>query len=129
RDRGTRRPGPELERSRPACSAGPALRARGGGRRRAVAGLGRVELRQRHRALRRQRLVCQGLRPGRQEQEGGRTMKTILATAATAGIALGAPAFAFEPESDQTIKLMQADWTSMLINTEILNIILSTYGY
>ncbi len=56
-------------------------------------------------------------------------MKTILATAATAGIALGAPAFAFEPESDQTIKLMQADWTSMLVNTEILNIILSTYGY
>lgn len=24
---------------------------------------------------------------------------------------------------------MQADWTSMLVNTEILNIILSTYGY
>ena len=41
-------------------------------------------------------------------------MKTILATAATAGIALGAPAFAFEPESDQTIKLMQAGFTEVM---------------
>jgi len=58
-------------------------------------------------------------------------MKKILATAAAtaAGLAFAAPTFAFEPESDQTIKLMQADWTSMLVNTEILNIILSTYGY
>jgi len=36
---------------------------------------------------------------------------------------------AFEPESNQPIKLMITDWTSMLINTEIMNIILSTYGY
>jgi len=55
-------------------------------------------------------------------------MKHLLATAAlVAGLAQ--PALAFEPESDQTIKLMQADWTSMLVHTEILNIILSTYGY
>lgn len=36
---------------------------------------------------------------------------------------------AFQPESTQPIKLMVADWTSMLVNTEIMNIVLSTYGY
>lgn len=55
-----------------------------------------------------------------------RLMKTALA-ALVLGVA--SPAMAFEPESDRTIKLMIADWTSMLIDTEILNIILSTYGY
>ena len=57
-------------------------------------------------------------------------MKRLLTTALTA-LTLGAvsPASAFEPESDKTIKLMVADWSSMLIDTEILNIILSTYGY
>ncbi|WP_244429911.1 ABC transporter substrate-binding protein [Rhizobium leguminosarum] len=39
------------------------------------------------------------------------------------------PSMAFQPESDQTIKLMIADWSSMAIDTEILNVILSTYGY
>lgn len=55
-------------------------------------------------------------------------MKNLL-TAAALVAGLAQPALAFEPESDQTIKLMQADWTSMLVHTEILNIILSTYGY
>jgi glycine betaine/proline transport system substrate-binding protein len=52
-------------------------------------------------------------------------------TAALAALSIGlaAPAGAFEPESGETIKLMVADWSSMLINTEILDIILSTYGY
>jgi glycine betaine/proline transport system substrate-binding protein len=54
-----------------------------------------------------------------------------LTTAAVAALSIGlaAPAGAFEPESGETIKLMVADWSSMLINTEILDIILSTYGY
>jgi glycine betaine/proline transport system substrate-binding protein len=54
-----------------------------------------------------------------------------LTTAALTTLAIGTatPTLAFEPESDQTIKLMVADWSSMLIDTEILNIILSTYGY
>lgn len=57
-------------------------------------------------------------------------MRKII-TSAVAALAIGtaAPASAFEPESDETIKLMMADWSSMLIHTEILNIILSTYGY
>ncbi len=42
---------------------------------------------------------------------------------------VASPVMAFEPESDETIKLMMADWSSMLIHTEILNIVLSTYGY
>lgn len=56
-------------------------------------------------------------------------MKRILASFALAAFALGGTAQAFQPESDRPIKLMQADWTSMLVDTEILNIILSTYGY
>lgn len=44
-------------------------------------------------------------------------------------VATASPSMAFQPESDQTIKLMIADWSSMAIDTEILNIILSTYGY
>lgn len=58
-------------------------------------------------------------------------MKRLI-TSAIAALSVGmtAPSMAaFEPESDQTIKLMVADWTSMLVDTEILNIILSTYGY
>ncbi|WP_138471551.1 ABC transporter substrate-binding protein [Poseidonocella sp. HB161398] len=54
---------------------------------------------------------------------------TFLATTAAAAALLASQAAAFEPESGETIKLMQADWTSMLVDTEILNIILSTYGY
>jgi glycine betaine/proline transport system substrate-binding protein len=48
-------------------------------------------------------------------------MKRIIASAMLA-LTLGAasPSMAFEPESDQTIKLMIADWSSMLIDTEIL---------
>ena len=57
-------------------------------------------------------------------------MKRLLASAAlAAAVGIPAGAMAFEPESDDTIKLMIADWSSMLIDTEILNIILSTYGY
>jgi glycine betaine/proline transport system substrate-binding protein len=54
-----------------------------------------------------------------------------LASVALAALCLTtvSPAMAFQPESDQKIKLMMADWSSMLINAEILNIILSTYGY
>jgi glycine betaine/proline transport system substrate-binding protein len=61
---------------------------------------------------------------------GSETMRKLTTTAFVAlAIGAAAPAIAFEPESDQTIKLMVADWTSMLVDTEILNIILSTYGY
>lgn len=54
-----------------------------------------------------------------------------LATSAIAAlsIAVASPSIAFEPESDETIKLMMTDWSSSLVHTEILNIILSTYGY
>lgn len=55
-------------------------------------------------------------------------MKKLL-IAGVSALTLAGPVQAFEPESNQTIKLMQADWTSMLVHTEILNIILSTYGY
>lgn len=58
-------------------------------------------------------------------------MKRLITSAIAAlSVGMAAPSMAaFEPESDQTIKLMIADWTSMLVDTEILTIILSTYGY
>lgn len=52
-----------------------------------------------------------------------------LGTVAALGLAMAQPATAFEPESDDPIKVMVADWSSMLVHAEILNIILSTYGY
>ncbi|RFB94674.1 ABC transporter [Rhizobium leguminosarum bv. trifolii] len=57
-------------------------------------------------------------------------MKRLITSAIMAlSVANASPSMAFQPESDQTIKLMIADWSSMAIDTEILNIILSTYGY
>ena len=57
-------------------------------------------------------------------------MKRLMTSAIMAlSVATASPSMAFQPESDQTIKLMVADWSSMAIDTEILNIILSTYGY
>jgi glycine betaine/proline transport system substrate-binding protein len=53
--------------------------------------------------------------------------KTVMA--AMAAFAFAMPATAFEPESTDTIKVMVADWTSMRVHSEILNVILSTYGY
>jgi glycine betaine/proline transport system substrate-binding protein len=49
--------------------------------------------------------------------------------AAITALGLASPALAFEPESTDPIKVMIADWPSMLVHAEILNIILSTYGY
>ena len=46
-----------------------------------------------------------------------------------AALMIATPALAFEPESPDPIKVMIGDWTSMLVHAEILNIILSTYGY
>ncbi|WFU11762.1 ABC transporter substrate-binding protein (plasmid) [Rhizobium sp. CB3090] len=47
-----------------------------------------------------------------------------------AGLNIGlAPAMAFSPESDEPIKIMVADWTSMAINTDIVAQILGSYGY
>ena len=48
---------------------------------------------------------------------------------ASAVLALAAPGQAFEPESSDAIKVMIGDWTSMRVHAEILNLILSTYGY
>lgn len=57
-------------------------------------------------------------------------MKRLITSAIMAlSVMTASPSMAFQPESDQTIKLMIADWSSMAIDTEILNIILSTYGY
>ncbi|MBN0987805.1 ABC transporter substrate-binding protein [Amphritea pacifica] len=58
-------------------------------------------------------------------------MKKLIASIVSSAVILSVSqgAQAFTPESKQPIKLMVADWTSMLINTEIMNIILSTYGY
>ncbi|ANK91611.1 MULTISPECIES: ABC transporter substrate-binding protein [Rhizobium] len=57
-------------------------------------------------------------------------MKRLITSATMAlSVMTASPSMAFQPESDQTIKLMIADWSSMAIDTEILNIILSTYGY
>jgi len=50
-------------------------------------------------------------------------------TLAAAALAVATPSIAFEPESTDPIKVMIADWTSMQVHAEILNIILSTYGY
>ena len=57
--------------------------------------------------------------------------RTALALSAglAAGVSVTGTALAFEPESDQPIKFMTADWTSIQLNTEIMNLILSTYGY
>jgi glycine betaine/proline transport system substrate-binding protein len=55
------------------------------------------------------------------------TPKSLLA--ATTALLLAAPVQAFEPESTDPIKVMIADWPSMQVHAEILNIILSTYGY
>ena len=54
-------------------------------------------------------------------------LKSLVAAMATLGLA--APASAFEPESTDPIKVMIGDWPSMQVHAEILNIILSTYGY
>ncbi|ACI59550.1 Substrate-binding region of ABC-type glycine betaine transport system (plasmid) [Rhizobium leguminosarum bv. trifolii WSM2304] len=57
-------------------------------------------------------------------------MKRLMTSAIMAlSVMTASPSMAFQPESDQTIKLMIADWSSMAIDTEILNVILSTYGY
>lgn len=62
---------------------------------------------------------------------GERKMKKVLTTILSGALLVGTAqsALAFTPESEKPIKLMVADWTSMLVNTEITNIILSTYGY
>lgn len=62
---------------------------------------------------------------------GERNMKKVLTTILSGALLVGTAqsALAFTPESEKPIKLMVADWTSMLVNTEITNIILSTYGY
>ena len=52
---------------------------------------------------------------------------TGLAIACVMGLAT--PTYAFTPESTDPIKVMIGDWPSMQIHAEILNIILSTYGY
>ncbi len=56
-------------------------------------------------------------------------MKRITTLLAATAFGLASPALAFEPESTDTIKIAQFDWTSSLVHTEIANIILSTYGY
>lgn len=57
-------------------------------------------------------------------------MKTLTAAvAASALLAFAPPASAFEPESDDPIKVMISDWSSILVHSEMLNVILSTYGY
>ena len=52
---------------------------------------------------------------------------TLALCAATAGMAL--PALADAPESDETIKIMPADWTSIGLQGEIMSLILQTVGY
>lgn len=52
----------------------------------------------------------------------------LLSAAAFVSASLS-PAYAFEPESTDPIKMMVADWTSMSIDTEIVGQILSSYGY
>ncbi|MEO1329785.1 MAG: ABC transporter substrate-binding protein [Pseudomonadota bacterium] len=54
---------------------------------------------------------------------------SILALAAASTIATAPSVLAFEAESTDPIKVMISDWSSILVHTEILNIILSTYGY
>lgn len=53
---------------------------------------------------------------------------TMLTTAAAACLAAGG-ALAFEPESEDPIKFMVGDWTSIRLQAEIMQLILQTYGY
>ncbi|MEM1429693.1 MAG: ABC transporter substrate-binding protein [Pseudomonadota bacterium] len=46
-----------------------------------------------------------------------------------AAVGMVAPAFADAPESDETIKIMTADWTSIGLQGEIVSLILQTVGY
>jgi glycine betaine/proline transport system substrate-binding protein len=53
----------------------------------------------------------------------------ISGLAMACALGLITPVYGFTPESDDPIKVMIGDWPSMQIHAEILNIILSTYGY
>lgn len=55
-------------------------------------------------------------------------VRDILAAAAVSA-ALANGALAFEPESEDPIKFMVGDWTSIRLQTEIMQLILQTYGY
>lgn len=52
----------------------------------------------------------------------------LLTTVAVFAVTASAAA-AFEPESTDPIRVMISDWTSLLVHAEILDIVLSTYGY
>jgi glycine betaine/proline transport system substrate-binding protein len=54
-------------------------------------------------------------------------LKPLLA--ATFGTGAAASAAAFEPGPSDTIKVRIADWPSIQVHAEILNVILSIYGY
>ena len=54
--------------------------------------------------------------------------KVLIGTTAAMAITANGAA-AFQPESTDPIRVMIGDWTSMLVHAEILDIILSTYGY
>ncbi|MEL6646218.1 MAG: ABC transporter, partial [Pseudomonadota bacterium] len=55
-------------------------------------------------------------------------MKKILGCAA-AMVMAATTAQADVPESDEPIKFMIGDWTSIALQAEIMQIILQTYGY
>jgi len=54
-------------------------------------------------------------------------MNAVAATAMMSGLAM--PVLANAPESDETIKIMTADWTSIGLQGEIMSLILQTVGY
>lgn len=55
--------------------------------------------------------------------------KRLPILALTTALTTSVPAAAFQPESTAPIRVMISDWTSILVHTEMLNIILSTYDY
>jgi glycine betaine/proline transport system substrate-binding protein len=54
-------------------------------------------------------------------------LKTLVICASA--LALAPAAQAFEPESEEPIKFMVGDWTSIALQGEIMQLILQTYGY
>ncbi|MEN0087008.1 MAG: ABC transporter substrate-binding protein [Pseudomonadota bacterium] len=53
----------------------------------------------------------------------------LIGLIASTALISATPAKAFTPESTDPIKIMISDWTSILLHTEMLNVVLSTLGY
>jgi glycine betaine/proline transport system substrate-binding protein len=74
-------------------------------------------------------MVCKRLTFAQPQQRGNdMSLKNLMISAVVALCATPA-AMAFEPESEDPIKFMVGDWTSIALQGEIMQLILQTYGY